>query len=506
MLCVSIAPESATLAKVDLLNATRQADMVELCLDRLVKPPDVRDLLDGVAKPVIVSCRAPQSGGHWSGTEEDRLALLRQAAAAGPAYVELDPEAAKLVPRIGKARRMIAFTSLVKPLGGVAALIDQAANLGGEVVKFTWPTPTLDAAWPLLAAVSRKCALPVVGIGLGAAGRTYSLLGRKYGSPWIYAALERGMESHEGLPTVGELDEVYGWRGIGSQTRFVGVAGFGTARLTSVRLLNAAFKELDQPLRCLPLEIGDVGKLRPMLDQLQIAAVLTSRHLGGDILPLAQHAEEAARAGNNADLLLRRDDGWHAYSLIWRTTSRVLRRALRRAQGAEATLEGRHALVLGAGHLAQAILHGLQQAGATASVASSQHDQDEVTFCGECGSSVELEHNAVHKLAQQMTARYVPFDQVAETRPDVAIVTEPALELGYAAGRLNPAWLRPPMIVADLTRLPEETDLLAEARQRGCTVVRPSYIYAEEVAAQFHAITGEELPTGLFHEALGIGG
>jgi shikimate 5-dehydrogenase len=62
------------------------------------------------------------------------------------------------------------------------------------------------------------------------------------------------------------------------------------------------------------------------------------------------------------------------------------------------------------------------------------------------------------------------------------------------------------MLVADVTRIPDESPLLSEARQRGCIVVRSSYLFGGQLSSQFHAVTGEEFPARLFHEALGIGG
>ena len=48
MICISVSPKSRQLARVDILNAARQADMVEVCLDNLLKEPDVGDMLEGV--------------------------------------------------------------------------------------------------------------------------------------------------------------------------------------------------------------------------------------------------------------------------------------------------------------------------------------------------------------------------------------------------------------------------------------------------------------------------
>ncbi len=108
MICITVAPTSRTLAKVDILNACRYADVVELALDHLIKEPDVKDLIEGFDKPIIVSCRRKQDGGQFEGSEQERMGLLRQAIVAGPAYIELDLDIAPKIPRFGKTQRVIA--------------------------------------------------------------------------------------------------------------------------------------------------------------------------------------------------------------------------------------------------------------------------------------------------------------------------------------------------------------------------------------------------------------
>ena len=76
MICISVTPESRRFARPDLLNASRQGDLIELCLDHLVKSPDIADLLDAVDQPILITCRRSQDGGKWTGDEEDRLQLL----------------------------------------------------------------------------------------------------------------------------------------------------------------------------------------------------------------------------------------------------------------------------------------------------------------------------------------------------------------------------------------------------------------------------------------------
>src|SRR5690606_16122008 len=117
--------------------------------------------------------------------------------------------------RVGRTKRLVSYTQLDRPLTNLEAIYERAVAAKANAVKFTGPTPTLDAAWPLLAAVTKKRNVPVVGMGIGRPGITFSLLGARYGSPWIYAALEQGMETHPGQATIRELEETFRYRDIG---------------------------------------------------------------------------------------------------------------------------------------------------------------------------------------------------------------------------------------------------------------------------------------------------
>ncbi len=280
MLCISVAPVSRKLAKADLLNAAGQCDLIELCVDYFVKEPDIGDILQGIPKPVAIACRRPQDGGKFEGTDEERMTLLRQAIVAGPEYIELDLETAAKVPRFGKTKRLISVTSLSGPPADLDAVFEEAAAVKADAIKFAWPTPTFEAAWPLLKLLSQKRSLPVVGLGLGRAALTLALLGKMLEAPWSYAALEKGLESFPGQPTVSELKDNYAWDDIGPKTRFVGLVG-PIERQTGItaRVLNAAFRKLDDRHRCLPLTVHSFDKLLTRLEGLKIHALLVAPSL-----------------------------------------------------------------------------------------------------------------------------------------------------------------------------------------------------------------------------------
>lgn len=483
MICISVTPESRQLAKVDILNASRQCDLIEVCLDRLIKEPDVKEMLEGAKKPVLVSCRRAADGGQFQGTEDERQGLLRQAILAGPAYVELDLEIARRIPRFGKTQRVISYTSLGRPLGNVDEVFDEAVSAQADVIKFTWPTETLEAAWPLLAAVSQKRAIPIVGLGLGRCGLSFSLLGRKYGSPWIYAALEKGMEAFPGQPTVGELDDIYRWREVGPKTRFIGLAGFGEAEVMTAKVFNAGFDALKLNTRCLPFDVRSLDQLPKMLEILKIPAVIATGETGRKLAGLAVQRDEVATQANFTDLLVKQADGWHGHNLIWKTALRALEERLGKTTSGERPLDRRNAIIVGGGGLAHSIALGIQKRSGMVSVCAGDEQEGQA-------------------IARQTGTRFVPPAQLYDTLFDVVVLTTGSLDHASRRQPVNPSLLRPDMTVLDLIQFPADSPLTSEARDRSCRLIEPSAVFADYLGDLFKSLSGQELPVEAFAKGL----
>jgi|HubBroStandDraft_6_1064221.scaffolds.fasta_scaffold21972_2 3-dehydroquinate dehydratase/shikimate dehydrogenase len=482
MLCISVAPVSRKLAKADLLNAAGQCDLIELCLDHLLKEPDVGDMLQGIPKPILVACRRPQDGGKFEGTDEERMTLLRQAIVAGPQYVELDFETAPKVPRFGKTKRLISVMSLDGPPDDVDAIYEQASKLNADVIKFAWPASTFEAVWPLLKIISQKRPVPAVGLAVGRAAITLALIGRALEVPWSYAALEKGLESVPGQPTVGDLKEIYCWDDIGPKTRYVGLAG-PVDRRTAVtaRVLNAAFCKIDDRRRCLPLPIQTFERLGERLERLKINAVLVTPELGLAAAEHAQKREGSAEPSGYADLLLHQPDGWTAYHTLWRHAAKGLEDRLGRKDEHDRPLDRRSVLVIGCGGLAQAFVHGVLRNKGIVSV----------TAANEKGAQ---------QLAQKFSLRHVPFHNLYDTLADVVVVAEPSIKMGNGKSDINPGYFRTTMTVMDLSAMPDDTSIVEEARARGCKVVEPMEVFRSMLAAQFESLTGKQFPSTVWDE------
>lgn len=474
MICISVTPTSRTLAPADLLNASRQGDLIELCLDHFLKEPNVGELIRMVDKPVLVSCRRPRDGGQWEGTEEERLQLLRNAIVAGPAYVELDLDIAHQIPRFGSTKRVISYTSLSRPLGNIDEIFEQCWKARADVVKVTWPTDTLDAAWPLLAAVTQQREVPVVGLGIGRSGVTFSLLGRRYGSPWIYAALERGMEAFEQQPTVFQLKEEYRWDEISSKTRFLGIVGFGRAENRTARVLNAAFQAMDRPIRCLPLIPGDVARLPRMLATMKINGLIVDPSFSGDLSGMAAPGDDLVQRSGYMDVLMQKNEGWQGICTLLPAVDQAGQQVSSSPEWA-----GRgHVIVCGHGPVAKAAATWFVTRGAAVSLAAPAD-------------------NAATGAAKAAGVRHIPWNGIHDVRADTLVLADNDLACGVKRGELNPSIIRERMLVVDLTAYPEPSAFCEEAGARGARLVSPTAIFDQQLQVQFRMLTGRALPEGV---------
>ncbi|MEQ9407753.1 MAG: type I 3-dehydroquinate dehydratase [Fuerstiella sp.] len=478
MICISVTPSSRTLAPADLLNASRKCDLIELCLDHFIKTPDVAELVKLCDKPLLISCRRRKDGGKWSGSEEDRMALLRNAIVAGPAYVELELDIADRVPRFGQTKRVISYTSLNRPPGKIDEIFEQCWKAKADVVKVTWPTDDLDAAWPLLAAVTQARELPVVGQGIGKSGLTFSLLGRKYGSPWIYAALERGMEAYDGQPTVWQLEEEYCWGDIGKKTRFVGVIGMGAAENTTVRVLNAAFQQMQKPIRCLPLIPGAIDRLQKRLSVMKINGLLVDPLYDGNLGSMCRPGDDVVERSGFIDIAMEGKSGWKGRATLFDALQQVITeiRGDRWAQGRAST-------VFGTGPIGSAVAHFLSDSNGAVSIAGPSD-------------------NTAMSAAKKLGVRHIPWSAVHATATDIVVLCGDGIRCGVNRGELNPSVIREGMTVIDLTAYPAESAFAEEARARGAHYISPAAVFASQLALQFRLLTGTELPIDAFARGL----
>jgi 3-dehydroquinate dehydratase/shikimate dehydrogenase len=502
MICISIAQESRRMALADMVNASAQCDLLDVRLDRFAKAADVGELITHKPKPIILSCRRQQDGGAWRGSEEERLALLRQCIVSKADYVEIDLDVADEIRPFPPAKRVISYTNFRETPSDIAGIYAEAQTKHADVIKLETLARTPEEAWPLLQILA-KPALPTVVVGLGKPGVMLSLLGKKIGSPWTYAALEKGMETYPGQPTVRELNEVYHYPAVGRTTRLIGVTGFGTQEYIVLALLNAVLAHHGLTARCLPLGVGSVPLFRKVMDAVRLGGVVVDAAHQTSFLGIATDLEAAAQEAQAVDLLVPKDKGWRGCNTLGPAALDALETGLRarsteKGAGPVSTpapssspspLQGRMIMIVGANATARAIAHGIQRRGGLLILASRQRD-------------------TVLQLAQELQCRHISFEALYTTTHDILVVCDDEKMEGNAkkpAGKsgLHAGYLRPGMTVMDLTGAGYPTPLLHEAETRGCNVIAPKQALLKQLAAQAQLLTGKDTPMEVLKQTLG---
>jgi 3-dehydroquinate dehydratase/shikimate dehydrogenase len=487
MICISIAQESRRFALADMYNAASQCDLLELRLDRFQKAPEVGDMISAAPKPVIFSCRRKQDGGEWAGSEDERLALLRHCIVSKADYVEIELDVADQIRRFPPAKRVISYTNLQETPADLAEIYAEAQNKHADVIKLVTRVRTPEEGWPLVQILA-KPALPTVGIGLGRAAVMLAILGKKIGAPWTYAALEKGMEAYPGQPTVSDLNDIYHYGTVARATPLFGVTGFGERERAMAAGLNASFKHLGYPDRCLPLEVGNARLFRKIIAAVRLTGVAVDPDHQEALLAIADHADDDARRAGAADLLLHRQEAWQGSYLLGQAGIAALQEALSEHYAGERPLAGRHALIIGANPAARAVAAGIQKAGALPIIASRDRE-------------------AAHRLAQAVDGRFILFEALYSTMHEVLAVCseerQPGARKTHAAEPpIHPAHLQANLTVLDLTSMPRRSPLLRAAKERGCRVVSPWQVLLLHLLLMVRQATGREIPAEPIKQAI----
>jgi 3-dehydroquinate dehydratase/shikimate dehydrogenase len=461
MICISIAQDSRRLALADMVNAAPQCDLIECRLDRFAKAPEVGELMTAKSRPIIMSCRRADDGGEWKGSEEDRLAILRQCIISKADYVEIELDAADHVRKFPPSQRVIAYTNLHEVPRDLDDIYADMQTKTPDVIKLVALARTPEEAWPLVKILVRP-PVPTVVVGLGRCSLMLTLLGKKIGAPWAYAALERGMEAYPGQPTVGDLQSVYHYHDIGRNTPFLGVTGSGELPRITMAALNAVFREAKMPHRCLPMVIGDIAIFRQIMKAVHLTGLVVDAAHQAAVMEIAQEHDAESTEALGADLLLRHDKTWTAHNLFARAAVAVLETTVRAEHDVERPLEGRHVMIAGVTPIARSMAAAIARRGGLVAIASRNRDR-------------------ALAIAKAVDARFIQFEAIYTTMHHVLVIAGD--ERQVLPGRppsdepmIHHAHFQHQLTVMDVTELPTRSALLQTALERGCHIVSPRRI------------------------------
>lgn len=334
--------------RAEAARAAPICDVLEVRLDWLEEEADLASLFRGLPRAALATCRRPEDGGRWKGTEEKRLKLLGDAVQAGAAFVDL--ECGTPIPKGADPATLI--RSLHLPEGSEespAAALDRLEREPGDLLKLVVPTADAPAALAVLGLLKVRPpgARPLTALGSGPAGTVTRLLQPVLGGAMVFASSRRGREVLPWIPTLAELEEVYGFRSLRRGTPFFALLGRTLRHSVSPHIVNALFRETGVDAVYVPVPCEDApATARGLLDLGAAGLAFTTPYKAVPVALAALKEAVAAQAGV-ANTLYRQRGTLVAAN----TDGPAIRRLAREALG---SLPHKVVVVLGNGGVARA--------------------------------------------------------------------------------------------------------------------------------------------------------
>lgn len=481
MICASIAPRNPDEA-VELLRRARDegADLAELRIDRMPPGVDIPALLAAKPLPVIVTIRPAWEGGGWQGPEDRRIMALERAARAGADYIDIEFKAYKDLPDL-PARIIVSFHDFKEVPGDLDSLTRKMELLNPAIVKIA-ATPRTTAEMLTLSRHARGRDTLRCAVGMGEWGEPLRTLYGKLGGAMTYAALDADRATAPGQLTVRELRETFRAHEADEDWRVFAVVGNPVRHSRGPAIWNHAFRRLSEPAVYARIPLDDAALIPDIARAFDATGLsVTVPHKQGAMAHLDEVDAVADRIGA-VNTVAFRNGRSVGYNTDWIAISEALREACRRKFGSD-SLEGRKALLFGAGGTGRAALYALVRGGARAIVANRDWDR-------------------ASDLAQEMGARAVPLEAAVDVVAPEIIVNATTVGMAPADGHsiVPEPLLTRNQVCLDAVYTPAETAFLQQARAAGAEAVPGTEIFLRQAAAQFEIFFGRPLPPEILDE------
>ncbi len=464
--------------------AEQGAKLVELRLDFIQTEVNLKRLLKDRPCPVVITVRRSRDGGLWKRSEKQRLLLIRTAIAEGVDYVDLEEDIAAEIPRFGKTQRIISYHNFQETPDDVEEIHGRLASLNADVVKLATMAHSPHDYLRMLRLV-KEAKVPTTAFCMGDIGTPSRILTGKFGAPFTYATFHVERTMAPGQLSWAAMRDVYRYEKIGPETEVFGVIADPVGHSLSPVIHNAAFAQLGMNRVYIPFRVPHeyLKSFLAEAGELGVKGLSVTIPHKETVVSLLSNADDSVQQIEAANTVLLREGRLVGYNTDARAAVNSVEHTMALAPG-EASLKGKQALVLGAGGVARALAYGLRQRGADVIVASRTLERAE-------------------SLARALHARAVPWNLRHTIKADLIVNCTPVGmhphvdETPYEADHLNPD-----MVVFDTVYNPEQTLLVKQARQAGCTAISGVDMFVGQAAVQFKLFTEQEAPLEVMRNVL----
>ena len=461
------------------------AKLVELRVDYIEGTVNLKRLLADRPSPVIITCRRQTDGGKWTGTEQDRQLLLRQAIVEGVEYIDLEEDIAGAIPRFGKTQRIVSLHDFRRTPENLETIHARISGLNADIVKLsTMANQQRDNLRMLKLIQGSK--IPTVGMCMGDIGTPSRILSGKFGAPFTYATFHHERVLAPGQLSFKQMTEVYRYDELNADTVVYGVIADPIAHSLSPNIHNAALQQAGLNAVYVPFRVpsADLDQFLADAKEYGIRGLSVTIPHKEAVLKHLTKIDGAVKAVGAANTLVFDGNDIYGYNTDYRAAMFSLEQAIGMEENGPNKLKGKNSLILGAGGAAKAIAAGLKRREANVVITNRTFER-------------------AQQLADRLDCKAIEWQHRHSAPADILVNCTPVgMHPNVDETPYDKRELRPSMIVFDTVYNPENTLLIKDARSRSCNIVTGVEMFVRQAALQFQLFTGRDAPPDLLRDAL----
>ncbi|SMP39289.1 3-dehydroquinate dehydratase [Neorhodopirellula lusitana] len=487
MICVSLgrARHKRMIAEHQYL-VEQGAELVELRLDFITRAVNLKRLLDDRPGPVVVAVRRKEDGGRWEKSEAERMTLLRSAIAAGVEYIDIEADIASEIPRYGKTKRIISYHDFSGTPDELDELHAAMAAEDADIVKIATMANTFSDNIRMIQ-LTAKAEIPTIGICMGETGMMTRILANRVGSPFTYATFSTDKKLAPGQLNWKEMNSLYHYDSINKDTALFGVIADPVAHSHSPLIHNAAFIDSAINARYLPFRVpkDDLHTFMNTCHDIGIQGIsITIPHKEASMNYCTQAEASATGIGAINTMIFDSNNERLGYNTDYRAAMDCIEETLGIQRGTENSLQGKNALILGAGGVSRAIAWGLRQRQCDVTIASRTEERSRL-------------------LASEIGCHSIHWKERHTIAPDLLINGTPVgMHPNVDNSPFDEASINQFMVVFDTVYNPENTLLIKQALRRSAKVITGVDMFVRQAAYQYRLFTGSDAPTDLMRQKI----
>ena len=496
-ICVPLNERTLSELRSSAAKATTVADLIELRADgldseQLDHPSQLRNLVDTISRPVILTFRSSEEGGYRSLTKAQRKSFWQEHLRTNAALFDVELDLVKELTTLDGDDQpdwscVICsnhdFAGLPPDLNEI---YEQLAFTPARVLKLAVKANDIVDCIELFKLLERagREQRELIAIAMGNAGIITRILGPSWGSFLTYGACEIDRGTAPGQLLASELKSVYRVDQIDRDTMITGLVGSPVMHSVSPHMHNAAFQVLGLNGVYLPLEVGDLaGFFKRLVDprtkeldwNLRGLSVTAPHKV--EVMKYLDWVDPIAQQIGAVNTVVLNDERLLGYN----TDADGLIEPLIRRIG---SLTGARAAVIGAGGAASAAIFALQKHNVEIDLYVRNPDKADV-------------------LSRRFNISCRSLDERSLAGHDVVINATPLGSVGKEIDKtpVSADQLRGCRLVYDLVYNPIETRFMKEGRQAGCEVLGGLEMLVAQARMQFKLLTKNEVSYELMYAA-----